>query len=72
MSDEQMADIVALLEALTDDNFDRKIPARVPSGIDAGRQLTGHEPTTHRCPAERRTRRSHFPGPLPSPDNFFR
>ena len=32
MSDREMADIVAFLEALSDPTFDRSIPARVPSG----------------------------------------
>ena len=36
MSDQQMADIVAFLEALTDEEFDRAIPARVPSGLRPG------------------------------------
>jgi cytochrome c peroxidase len=36
MSDEQMRDIVAFLEALTDRSFDRTIPARVPSGLPPG------------------------------------
>jgi len=38
MRDQEMADIVAFLGALTDDNFDRVIPDRVPSGLPpAGR-----------------------------------
>jgi len=36
MSDAQMADVVAFLEALTDDSFDRKIPERVPGGLTPG------------------------------------
>jgi cytochrome c peroxidase len=36
MSDEEMDDIVAFLEALTDPGFDRTIPARVPSGLPPG------------------------------------
>jgi cytochrome c peroxidase len=36
MNDQEMADIVAFLEALTDPNFDRTIPARVPSGLPVG------------------------------------
>ena len=31
-----MEDIVAFLHALTDANFDRTIPARVPSGLPPG------------------------------------
>ena len=36
MSDGGMADIIAFLNALTDTNFDRTIPARVPSGLPPG------------------------------------
>jgi cytochrome c peroxidase len=36
MTDQEMADIVAFLGALTDENFDRTIPARVPSGLPPG------------------------------------
>jgi cytochrome c peroxidase len=36
MSDGEMADIIAFLNALTDTNFDRTIPARVPSGLPPG------------------------------------
>ncbi len=36
MSEQEMRDIVAFLEALTDMNFDRTIPARVPSGLPPG------------------------------------
>jgi cytochrome c peroxidase len=36
MSAAEMADIVAFLEALTDENFDRRVPARVPSGLPVG------------------------------------
>ena len=36
MSDGEMADIIAFLNALTDKNFDRTIPARVPSGLPPG------------------------------------
>jgi cytochrome c peroxidase len=36
MSDQEMADIIAFLEALTDPSFDRTIPARVPSGLPPG------------------------------------
>lgn len=36
MSDQEMADIVAFLEALTDPDFDRMIPDRVPSGLPPG------------------------------------
>ncbi len=36
MSEREMADIVAFLEALTDPDFDRTIPARVPSGLPPG------------------------------------
>ena len=33
MSEREMADIVEFLEALTDLEFDRTTPARVPSGL---------------------------------------
>jgi cytochrome c peroxidase len=36
MSESEMADITAFLNALTDTNFDRTIPARVPSGLPPG------------------------------------
>jgi cytochrome c peroxidase len=36
MSDSEMRDIVAFLEALTDTAFDRTIPLRVPSGLPPG------------------------------------
>jgi cytochrome c peroxidase len=36
MSEAEMADIVAFLEALTDEGFDRTIPERVPSGLSVG------------------------------------
>jgi cytochrome c peroxidase len=40
MSDQEMADIVAFLKALTDQSFDRTIPARVPSGLRPGGALS--------------------------------
>ena len=39
MSEGEMADIIAFLNALTDTNFDRTIPARVPSGLPVGGQI---------------------------------
>ena len=39
MSDGEMADIIAFLNALTDTNFDRTIPARVPSGLPPGGRI---------------------------------
>ena len=36
MSDGEMRDIVAFLESLSDANFDRTIPAQVPSGLPPG------------------------------------
>jgi cytochrome c peroxidase len=36
MSDQEMQDIVAFLEALTDESFDKTIPTRVPSGLPPG------------------------------------
>ena len=31
-----MQDIIAFLDALTDEDFDKVIPARVPSGLPVG------------------------------------
>jgi cytochrome c peroxidase len=39
MNDSEMADIIAFLNALTDTNFDRAIPARVPSGLPPGGRI---------------------------------
>ena len=36
MSESEMKDIIAFLEALTDEDFDKVIPARVPSGLPVG------------------------------------
>jgi cytochrome c peroxidase len=36
LSDREIADIIAFLHALTDDDFDRTIPASVPSGLPPG------------------------------------
>lgn len=36
MSDREMRDIIAFLESLSDPDFDRTIPARVPSGLPPG------------------------------------
>jgi len=36
MGDGEMEDIIAFLNALTDVNFDRTVPARVPSGLPPG------------------------------------
>ena len=36
MSTQEMADIIAFLKALSDQGFDRTIPARVPSGLPSG------------------------------------
>ena len=36
MTDQQMQDIIVFLRALTDPDFDRTIPARVPSGLTPG------------------------------------
>jgi cytochrome c peroxidase len=41
MSEAEMADIVAFLEALSDPNFDRTIPERVPSGLNPGGDIGG-------------------------------
>jgi cytochrome c peroxidase len=39
MTEGEMADIIAFLTALTDTNFDRTIPARVPSGLPPGGRI---------------------------------
>jgi cytochrome c peroxidase len=39
MNERERADIVAFLEALTDRDFDRTIPRRVPSGLPPGGRL---------------------------------
>ena len=36
MSEREMQDIIAFLEALTDETFDKVIPDRVPSGLPVG------------------------------------
>jgi cytochrome c peroxidase len=36
MSDPEMQDIIAFLQALSDSDFDRTIPERVPSGLEVG------------------------------------
>jgi len=36
MSDREMRDIIAFLEALTDESFDRTVPSSVPSGLQPG------------------------------------
>ena len=40
MTDQQMEDIIAFLEALTDPDFDRTIPDRVPSGLMPGGSIS--------------------------------
>ena len=44
MSEREMADIVAFLEALTDPDFDRTVPESVPSGLPPGGMI-GEPPT---------------------------
>jgi cytochrome c peroxidase len=39
MSDREMRDIIAFLESLTDANFDKTIPTRVPSGLRPGGRI---------------------------------
>jgi cytochrome c peroxidase len=39
MSENAMRDIVAFLESLSDTNYDRKIPTRVPSGLPPGGKI---------------------------------
>ncbi len=42
MSEGEMQDIIAFLESLTDPNFDRTIPARVPSNLPPGGLIGSH------------------------------
>ncbi|MDA1183560.1 MAG: cytochrome-c peroxidase [Acidobacteria bacterium] len=42
MSEREMQDIVAFLESLSDTNFDRTIPAHVPSGLPPGGFIGSH------------------------------
>ncbi len=44
MSDEEMADIIAFMRALTDTEFDKSIPAFVPSGLTPGGSIHGNKP----------------------------
>src|SRR5690606_5182620 len=39
MSESEMQDIIAFLHALTDSDFDRIVPARVPSGLPPGGRI---------------------------------
>jgi len=43
LSDREIRDIIAFLEALTDPDFDRTIPERVPSGLTPGGSITPPE-----------------------------
>ncbi|MDE0473484.1 MAG: cytochrome-c peroxidase [Gammaproteobacteria bacterium] len=45
MTVQQQEDIIAFLEALTDPDFDRTIPARVPSGLPPGGSISTAEVT---------------------------
>ena len=45
MTVQQQEDIIAFLEALTDPDFDRTIPARVPSGLTPGGSISMPEVT---------------------------
>ena len=40
MTPQQLEDIIAFLRALTDDDYDRMIPARVPSGLSPGGRIS--------------------------------
>lgn len=46
MTVQQQEDIIAFLEALTDPDFDRTIPARVPSGLTPGGNISMAEVTS--------------------------
>ena len=39
MSDREMQDIIAFLRALTDSQFEKTVPERVPSGLRPGGQI---------------------------------
>ncbi len=39
MSEGDVQDIIAFLDALTDDDFDREVPAQVPSGLPVGGRI---------------------------------
>jgi len=41
MSDQEMNDIIAFLEALTDPDFDRTVPLSVPNGLRPGGLIDG-------------------------------
>ena len=41
MSEGEMRDIIAFLEALTDEDFDKEVPERVPSGLPVGGLIRG-------------------------------
>ena len=66
MSDGEMEDIIAFLNALTDASFDRTVPARVPSGLPPGGldPLTARRAYRHRD-AHRRRRRAALADLLP-------
>ncbi len=51
MTDQQMEDIIAFLEALTDPDFDRTIPARVPSGLPPGGNISMAEVVSRQAAA---------------------
>lgn len=48
LSDREIRNIIAFLEALTDPDFDRTIPERVPSGLTPGGSITPPETFTRR------------------------
>ena len=53
MSDREMRDIIAFLESLTDREFDRAIPGRVPSGLPPGGAYSAR-PVTERSASLKR------------------
>jgi cytochrome c peroxidase len=60
MSDQEMLDIVAFLEALTDEDFDKTIPTRVPSGLPPGGLIQGRYPLS--CSADYTPSETHAAG----------
>ena len=59
MTNQQMEDIIAFLEALTDPDFDRTIPERVPSGLTPGGSISTAE-VTNRQPDGRQDLNTKF------------
>lgn len=52
MTRQEMEDIVVFLRALSDDEFDRTVPERVPSGLEPGGRITAASADDVRPPAK--------------------